>query len=121
MPNLPTNTYKADTISITIGGGKEGREGEEIEYGRGSKWEDEEERRFYEDLRDLKDWVPRSFLNIPEEEVEGGTAATSATEDVGTEEKEREDIERLEPGIDEGDEGQTEYGHVLFLPLPQEC
>lgn len=30
----------------------------------GGKWEDEEERRFYEDVPDLKDYVPSSVLGI---------------------------------------------------------
>lgn len=30
----------------------------------GGKWEDEEERRFYEDVQDLKDYVPSSVLGI---------------------------------------------------------
>lgn len=30
----------------------------------GGKWEDEEERRFYEDIQDLKDYVPSSVLGI---------------------------------------------------------
>ncbi len=30
----------------------------------GGKWEDEEERRYYEDVQDLKDYVPSSVLGI---------------------------------------------------------
>ena len=58
-------------------GGNVGGEVDE-EALRGGKWEDEEERRFFEDIPDLKDYVPKSVLGIEEEEV--------------TEEKEKKDV-----------------------------
>lgn len=34
----------------------------------GTKWEDEEERRFFEDLQDLQDFVPKGLLGIDEKD-----------------------------------------------------
>ncbi|EIN12047.1 transcription factor [Punctularia strigosozonata HHB-11173 SS5] len=87
MPELPTASQKADSILIgsntnsLIGG-----DGEEVIMPAGAKWEDEEERRFFEDIQDLKDFVPRGVLGI-EEDVE-----VSHTD----EEKEKSDKARME-------------------------
>lgn len=51
----------------------------------GGKWEDEEERRFYEDVQDLKDYVPSSVLGID--------GASETTED-NAKEKEQERIQQ---------------------------
>jgi regulator of nonsense transcripts 2 len=102
MPTLPTASYKSDSIGLSTGDKQRSDDLEGLSVGRGSQWEDEEERKFYEDLIDLKDWVPRSFLNIPE-----GEADLSPTVDADTE---NADIERL---MDAGDEEEgTEYGYV---------
>ena len=58
--------------------------------GAGGKWEDEEERRFYEEIPDLKDYVPRSVLGLEgdgDEEKEDGK------------EKERQEKERVEEEV----------------------
>ncbi|KAG1734757.1 ARM repeat-containing protein [Suillus paluster] len=67
MPSLPTVSQKSDSIQI----------GANAVSG---KWEDEEERRFFEDIQDLKDFVPKSVLGIESEEKEDKEA---------TEERER--------------------------------
>jgi regulator of nonsense transcripts 2 len=36
----------------------------------GGKWEDEEEKRFYEEIQDLKDFVPSSVLGVDSAEAE---------------------------------------------------
>lgn len=98
MPTLPTASYKSDSIGVSTGDKQRSEDLEGLSVGRGSQWEDEEERKFYEDLIDLKDWVPRSFLNIPEGELE-----PSPTVDT-----ENADIERL---MDAGEEEEgTDYG-----------
>ncbi|KAG8813394.1 hypothetical protein FRC17_001599 [Serendipita sp. 399] len=85
MPVLPDASSKTDAIGISSG---DRQRGDELDsnVGRGGQWEDDEERKFYEDLIDLKDWVPRSFLNIPEGEAESSSQAEADTE---------ADIERL--------------------------
>ncbi|KAG9058049.1 hypothetical protein FS842_002010 [Serendipita sp. 407] len=98
MPPLP-DASKSDTIGISSG---ERQAGDELDsnVGRGGQWEDDEERKFYEDLIDLKDWVPRSFLNIPEGEAETSSQTEGDTE---------ADIERLMDMTREVDE-DTEDG-----------
>lgn len=89
MPALPTASYKSDSIGLSTGDRQRGDDLEGANVGRGSQWEDEEERRFYEDLIDLKDCVPRSLLNIPEGEAENEPATST------TAETEAADLERL--------------------------
>ena len=50
MPTLPAATQKNDSILVSTTGQNE--ISEEI-YTTGGKWEDEEERRFFEDIQDL--------------------------------------------------------------------
>ncbi|KIJ67888.1 hypothetical protein HYDPIDRAFT_147949 [Hydnomerulius pinastri MD-312] len=69
MPSLPTASQKSDSIQIgTNVGGILGDDSEDILSTSGGKWEDEEERKFYEDIQDLKDFVPKSVLGIESEE-----------------------------------------------------
>lgn len=85
LPELKTASQKADSIQIgTNSGSNLGGETDEDAI-RGGKWEDEEERRFFEDIPDLKDYVPKSVLGIEEEEV--------------SEEKEKADKERAEAEV----------------------
>lgn len=63
MPTLPSAAQKSDSIIVTSGGQQTSQE--DI-YTSGGKWEDEEERRFYEDIQDLRDFVPKSVLGLDE-------------------------------------------------------
>jgi regulator of nonsense transcripts 2 len=56
----------------------------------GGKWEDEEERRFFEDIQDLKDFVPKSVLGIEEGEK---------LEKENSEEKEKEETEKVKEEV----------------------
>lgn len=56
----------------------------------GGKWEDEEERRFFEDVQDLKDFVPKSVLGVESDEAADGESTHAG----GDEESEKERIER---------------------------
>ncbi|KAG6375457.1 ARM repeat-containing protein [Boletus reticuloceps] len=68
MPALPTASQKSDSIQIgSHPGGILADDSEDISLASG-KWEDEEERKFFEDIQDLKDFVPKSVLGIESEE-----------------------------------------------------
>lgn len=84
MPTLPTQSHKTDSILVSSATGQQDVH-EEI-FTAGGKWEDEEERRFFEDVQDLRDFVPKSFLGIDEKEG----AATEAGDDKGADETEKE-------------------------------
>jgi regulator of nonsense transcripts 2 len=87
MPELPSQSQKTDSINISSGA-----QGESISeiYTTGGKWEDEEERKFYEDLQDLRDCVPKSMLGLDDKDgMEGG-------ESTADKEKERKDLEELD-------------------------
>ena len=65
MPSLPSDSQKFDSILIGANNGVQGGdESDDASLISGGKWEDEEERRFFEDLQDLKDFVPASVLGI---------------------------------------------------------
>ncbi|KAL5485215.1 NMD2 [Sanghuangporus weigelae] len=63
VPTLPSATQKKDAILLASGGQQVAQE--EI-FSTGGKWEDEEERRFYEEIQDLRDFVPKSVLGLDE-------------------------------------------------------
>ena len=45
-----------------------GEDGELVLSTAGGKWEDEEERKFFEDIQDLRDYVPKSVLGLEDGE-----------------------------------------------------
>lgn len=74
----------------------------------GGKWEDEEERRFFEDIQDMKDFVPSSVLGV-EGHPEGEESKEVERERV---EREKEEVRKLEEeleklGDSDADEQQT--------------
>jgi regulator of nonsense transcripts 2 len=80
MPNLPSASQKSESIMIGSNTGKGlGEDGELLLSTAGGKWEDEEERRFFEDIQDLRDYVPKSMLGLEE-----GEDKTSPGEDEKT-------------------------------------
>ncbi|KAJ7072238.1 ARM repeat-containing protein [Mycena amicta] len=100
LPPLPTSSQKSD--SILIGSNKSNALSDEAEelMGSGGKWEDEEERRFFEDVQDMKDFVPRSVLGI--DEADGDTAESDADGEKEREriEKEKEEVRKLEEELE---------------------
>jgi len=69
MPNLPSASQKSESIMIGSNAGKGlGEDGELTLSTTGGKWEDEEERRFFEDIQDLRDYVPKSVLGLDDGE-----------------------------------------------------
>ncbi|TRM69332.1 transcription factor [Schizophyllum amplum] len=93
MPSLPTVSQKSDSILIGSGGASVlgGDGGEEITSG--GKWEDEEERRFYEDVQDLKDFVPKSVLGI---EGKDGEEQDEQEDEQERQAREKEEVKKLE-------------------------
>lgn len=85
LPKLPTSTQKSDSIQIGSNQGSLLTESDES-LPPGSKWVDEEERKFYEDIPDLKDFVPASVLGLNE--------STQADDSTKREDEEREQAER---------------------------
>ena len=68
MPTLKAASHKTDSIQIGTHAGSLLDTDDDLEDGiRGGKWEDEEERRFFEDIPDLKDYVPKGVLGVEEE------------------------------------------------------
>lgn len=66
MPTLPTSSSTGNSIQIgTNSGALLSDDAEEAAFAAlGGKWEDEEERRFFEDIQDLREIVPKSILGI---------------------------------------------------------
>jgi regulator of nonsense transcripts 2 len=66
MPTLPTSSSTGNSIQIgTNTGALFSDDAEEAAFAAlGGKWEDEEERRFFEDIQDLREIVPKSILGI---------------------------------------------------------
>lgn len=90
MPSLPTASQKSDSIQIGSNpGGILADESDDISLASGGKWEDEEERKFFEDIQDLKDFVPKSVLGIETEE----RTDKAADEEREKAEKEKADVE----------------------------
>lgn len=88
MPALPTASQKSDSIQIgSNSGGILADESDDISLTSGGKWEDEEERKFFEDIQDLKDFVPKSVLGIESEEK---------TDNAADEEREKAEKEKAE-------------------------
>jgi len=108
MPHLPMNTAKGDTIGLSSGNANRGGAEEDTYLGRGSQWEDEEERKFYEDLTDLKDLLPKSICTNTE-----STTNASASGDAGgagdgeADESEETHLERL-GDVDDAEEEAVE-------------
>lgn len=83
----------------------------------GGKWEDEEERRFFEDIQDLKDFVPSSVLGV-EEEIEEDSKEIEQERA----EKEKEEVRKLEEELERlGDtQNQTEANKTRFDEPPED-
>ena len=94
LPSLPTMSQKSD--SILIGTNNPNQLADDLDETTivGGKWEDEEERRFFEDLQDLKDFVPSSVLGIDHAVEEG--VEKDKEEERERVDREREEVRKLE-------------------------
>ncbi|SGZ02313.1 BQ5605_C033g11201 [Microbotryum silenes-dioicae] len=95
-PVLPSLTSTLAASSI-VGTGTSSFQQEEEIGGPGSIWIDEEDKKFYEDLRELKGAVPGKFLGLGDKEVEATVAE---------EEKENEDL-KMDVGNETTDEPES--------------
>ncbi|KAJ7783281.1 transcription factor [Mycena metata] len=112
LPALPTNSQKSD--SILIGSNRSNLSGDENDeiMGNGGKWEDEEERRFFEDVQDLKDFVPRGVLGIDETEVKESDGELDDEKEKERIEKEQEEVRKLEEELENlGENGMSEHSN----------
>ncbi|GAA5918328.1 hypothetical protein JCM6882_008215 [Rhodosporidiobolus microsporus] len=91
LPTLPSLTSTLQTSFVTAGSSANASA---EEMGPGSLWADEEERRFYEDLRDLRGEVPAALLGVPEEEKK-----KEEGEEMKPDEGEGEKEEKVEEGV----------------------
>ncbi|KAG5651203.1 hypothetical protein H0H81_009512 [Sphagnurus paluster] len=103
LPSLPTISQKSDSILIGSNNADRLDETDEI-LTSGGKWEDEEERRFFEDVQDLKDFVPSSILGIDDAEDEGEESKEAEKERI---DKEKEEVRKLEEELQNLGQGAT--------------
>lgn len=97
MPSLPTNTQKNESVILLSASSGSQHDSEEASFPTGGKWEDEEEKRFYEDLQDLRDFVPKSVLGLDSKEKQGEQQKEQeAKTDHDVKEKERKEVEQAE-------------------------
>lgn len=99
MPVLPTASQKSDSIQIgSNSGGVLADESEDVLLASGGKWEDDEERKFFEDIQDLKDFVPKSVLGI--ESDEGADKAADEEREKVEMEKAKVEARKLEQELE---------------------
>lgn len=107
LPTLPTASQKSDSILIGIGSSQINDELDDT-YAVGGKWEDEEERKFFEDVQDLQDFVPSSVLGVDDM---GDPAADQEREKETEKEridKEKEEVKKLEAELERLGDGAIE-------------
>jgi regulator of nonsense transcripts 2 len=79
----------------------------------GGKWEDEEERRFFEDIQDLKDFVPKSVLGL-EGDAEGeGEKDKDDEKEKLEKEKVAEEVRKLEEELEGLKLSEGSNGHAV--------
>lgn len=66
VPTLPSLQNTLNPSFVTSGAASGGATSEEL--GPQSLWADEEEKKFYEELRELRGEVPASILGVPEDD-----------------------------------------------------
>ncbi|KAF8483178.1 ARM repeat-containing protein [Gautieria morchelliformis] len=97
MPSLPTAAQKNESVLLLSASSGGQLDSEDTSFPTGGKWEDEEERRFYEDLQDLRDFVPKSVLGLDNNDKKGEQSKEEmATVDQAAKERERKEVEQAE-------------------------
>ncbi|KAF9465011.1 transcription factor [Collybia nuda] len=103
LPSLPTISQKSDSILIGSNNSNHLSDDSDDTLVTGGKWEDEEERRFYEDIQDLKDFVPSSVLGICESGEDDDEEKEKEREKERLD-KEREEVRKLEEELQKLDQ-----------------
>ncbi|KAF5316873.1 hypothetical protein D9611_003979 [Ephemerocybe angulata] len=93
LPKLPTSTQKSESIQIGSNQGSLLSENDEV-LDPASKWADEEERKFFEDVPDLRDFVPASVLGVGESTQLDNSAKPEDEKEKA--EREKEEVRKLE-------------------------
>jgi regulator of nonsense transcripts 2 len=106
LPTLPTASQKSDSILIGTGSSQTNDEIDDT-YVVGGKWEDEEERKFFEDVQDLQDFVPSSVLGVDDM---GDPATDQEKKETEKEriDKEKEEVKKLEAELERLCDGAVE-------------
>lgn len=101
MPHLPTVAEQTSSIGLADGSSSRGGDGDDVTAV--GKWEDEEERRFYEDIPDLKDFVPKSILGVDGVATDDSTKSSNgdAVDDEAAQKREANDLLRLESEMEQ--------------------
>ncbi|KAJ3515037.1 hypothetical protein NMY22_g14554 [Coprinellus aureogranulatus] len=94
LPKLPTSSQKSDSIQIGSNQGSLHTDSDES-LPPGSKWADEEERKFYEDIPDLKDFVPASVLGL-NQSTQSEDSRKKEDEEKERADREKEEVRKLE-------------------------
>ena len=92
MPNLPSASQKSESIMIGSNAGRDFGEDGELTMSTGGKWEDEEERRFFEDIQDLREYAPKGMLGLED----GEDKTSPEEEEKKLEEDLKVDMEKLD-------------------------
>lgn len=95
IPTLPS--LGSTAIGSVVSAGTSSFVASEEVGGPGSLWIDEEDKNFYEDLRDLRGEVPASFLGVTTKE----DAAQPSAEEKTAEDDRQDDAVRDATGVDE--------------------
>jgi regulator of nonsense transcripts 2 len=109
LPSLPATSQKSDSILIGANSALHLGDDADEALSTSGKWEDEEERRFFEDIPDLKDFVPKSVLGIEDEERQVDEEMEKAEKAKAEEEarKLEEELEGLKLGGDGNGNGEA--------------
>ncbi|KAG7440017.1 ARM repeat-containing protein [Guyanagaster necrorhizus] len=119
MPSLPTASQKSDSILIGTNS-TSSFSNDEGDVTAGGKWEDEEERRFFEDVQDLKDFVPKSILGVGEGESKDQESEESKEKQNERHEQDREYIKKATtpPLSSQAPQGPSQLLTALLIRLP---
>jgi regulator of nonsense transcripts 2 len=98
MPTLPTSSSTGNSIQIgTNTGAFSSDDAEEAAFAAlGGKWEDEEERRFFEDIQDLREIVPKSILGIEDSKDRDVVKELDESDAEAKKSAEDEEVKRLQ-------------------------
>jgi regulator of nonsense transcripts 2 len=91
LPILPSSSSQSASILLLDGSSSRANADNQDDGMTIGKWEDEEERRFYEDIADLRDFVPKSVLGVDEVKDDKSEDSPEAKS-----KKEEEEVLRLE-------------------------